>query len=146
MTVPRRQPGPTAASIRTPDRIRRQRRQCEDLIEASGSDFTAVYYAVYHLRSLLEDHPATAAPPTLAVLEKLLTREDFARQRQGLFLVRQAALALVTVMVRNEETTKEADTVSRLARESLHRVLAVSWGHGHRAVAESLLATLAGAD
>mgnify|MGYP005841580329 CR=1 FL=1 len=137
MTALRRQT-PSDASRRGPEWILRQRDRSEELISAPASDFTAVYYAVYHLRSLLADHPEAAAPRTVGVLEKLLKREDFASQRQGLFLFRQAALTLVSVMVRTGGAVDKGAAMARRARESIERVLAETWGHAHRAMAESL--------
>ena len=123
---------------RGPEWIRRRRDRSEELISASASDFTAVYYAVYHLRSLLADHPGAAEPRTVGVLEDLLKREDFASQRQGLFLFRQAALTLVSVMVRTGGALDENPDMARRAGRSIERVLAETWGHAHRAMAESL--------
>jgi hypothetical protein len=138
MSVPRSHPLYPAAAARDPEWVRRQRARSEELIAASTSDFTAVYYAVYHLRTLLDAHPRAADKATVSVLEALLKRDDFAGQRQGLFLFRQAALTLVSIMVRNHGEAGGAEALGRQARESLHRVLADVWGHAHRAVAESL--------
>ncbi len=138
MTALRRQAPAVAPSGRSSEWIRQQRDRSEELISAPASDFTAVYYAVYHLRSLLDDYPEAAGRRTVAVLEDLLKREDFASQRQGLFLFRQAALTLVSVMVRaGGPSTDDGDLVCE-AQNSIGRVLAETWGHAHRAMAESL--------
>ncbi len=136
--VDQRRRAPSVAPRRGPEWIRRQRDRSEDLISAPASDFTAVYYAVYHLRSLLTDHPWAAEPRTVSVLEDLLKREDFARQRQGLFLFRQAALTLVSIMVRTGGAVDEGAALARQAERSIEQVLAKTWGHAHRAMAESL--------
>ncbi len=138
MTALRRRRPDRGPSPHSPEWVREQRERSIDLIASPSSDFTAVYYAVYGLRSLLEDHPEAADPRTLRTLEALLKREDFAEQRQGLFLFRQAALTLMSIMLRRDGDAADPDPLGRHALKSLHRVLAVSWGHAHRAVAETL--------
>ncbi len=108
--------------------------RAEAAVESRAHDFTATYYAVYHLKSLIEEHPPIADDRTVETLERLLTGGEYGRQRQGLFLFRQAAEALTAVV-------RLADGDGRLARraeDALLRVLGKTEGHAHRATAESL--------
>jgi hypothetical protein len=75
----------------------RQTQACKTLDQA-GIDFTATFYAAYELGAMASRDSMAISPRAIEALKSLLLGKVFHRQRQRLFLYREAAGALVTII------------------------------------------------
>lgn len=95
--------------------------------------FTATYLAVCDLHGLIKVRPSIGCAETIAVLEGVLRSTDFVSETQALFLYRQAADALVTIVM-----DSEGAVLASHALATLENLLGQTQGHSHRASAEAL--------
>lgn len=95
--------------------------------------FTATFYAVYELHMLAGDQPELIDAETTAVLEELLKNSTLGEMRQSLFLFREAADTLCTVIAKTHPSQQAAHALG-----CLNRILRTTAGSAHRAVAEAL--------
>lgn len=109
-----------------------QLRACE-AIEGDAFDFTAKFYAAYELHALAQKETTEINPRTLEALQALLVRNKFSTQRQCLFLYREAANVLATVLQLGLH-----QPIARLAYGALRTVLRRSHGRAQQAAAEAL--------
>ncbi len=110
----------------------RLREESKRKISDRVSDFYAKYYAVSQLLSIAQKNPEILDPDTIDVLKQVLTDPQWASQRQGLFLCRQAAETLAAVVSGSAHSP-----LAIHAFAALTEVLATANGHAHRATAES---------
>jgi len=98
------------------------------------TDFSTKLYAVYWLRSLGEKDLTLLRPRSIEALEALLKDSRFRDQRRSLFLFREAADTLASIVVHG----RECDGLGALALAALTAVLGATGGHAHRVSAEAL--------
>jgi hypothetical protein len=110
----------------------RQTQACETLDQA-GIDFTATFYAAYELGAMASRDSMAISPRAIEALKSLLLGKVFHRQRQRLFLYREAAGALVTIIRWGPE-----HPLAETALKALGAVLRHGRDQAHRAAAEAL--------
>jgi hypothetical protein len=71
--------------------LEREKALSEGQIQDKASDFSARYFAVYHLQCLAQTHPEIITSKTISTVQGLLKDPGFSRQRRGFFLCRLAA-------------------------------------------------------
>jgi len=96
-------------------------------------DFTTTYLAVSDLLGLIKTRPSIGCPQTIAVLEGVLRNSDFSSETQAFFLYRQAAEALVTMVV-----DSMGALLASQALATLEGLLGETQGRSHRASTEAL--------
>ncbi|MFH1156527.1 MAG: SidJ-related pseudokinase [Pseudomonadota bacterium] len=97
-------------------------------------DFSATYMTVKHLVTHIQSYPESITDQTIQALDTVISSPRFDSQRQVLFLFREAAQALVSVLGRGIQATAQP-IIPRL-----QDILSVSSDARHRAVAETLSA------
>ncbi len=96
-------------------------------------EFTARYMAASNVNSLLKSHPELAGPDTISALESLLKDPGPCAESRGLFLYKQAAEALLNIVLHDQNAF-----VSNQALFTLKEALVDSTGARHRAVTEAI--------
>lgn len=109
-----------------------QQRTCE-AIEGDAFDFTAKFYAAYDLHALAKKEVAKVTPRAIEAIQALLLSTTFTAQRQSLFLYREAASVLATIIQMGADLP-----IARLAQGALQAVLRHAHGKAHQAAAEAL--------
>ena len=110
----------------------RQHNACE-AIERESFDFTATFYATHDLHAMALRDVTAISVRTVAALKGLLLGNAFQDQRQRLFLYREAAGVLSTI-IQFGRTHPIAKAACRALNETLRR----GCGQAHRAAAEAL--------
>jgi hypothetical protein len=105
----------------------------EETLKNDLADFTAKYYAVFHLRSLATKSPEIIESKTLDLLRELMEDRKISHQRRSLFLFRQAAETLTEIITRSPNPKR-----ARRVFSVLTSVIQSSNGHAHRASCEAL--------
>ena len=105
----------------------------EGPVADTGLEFIARYMAVSNVNSLLESHPELAGPSTISALEGLLKDPGPCAESRGLFLYKQAAEALINVVLHSQGTP-----LSYQALFTLKDALVDSTGARHRAITEAI--------
>lgn len=113
--------------------LEREKALSEGQIQDKASDFSARYFAVYHLQCLAQTHPEIITSKTISTVQGLLKDPGFSRQRRGFFLCRLAAETLAAVILYSDR-----QPLADQALASLRDVLATTSGHAHRVSAEAL--------
>lgn len=111
----------------------RQRILVERRLGREAWNFAATYLAVCDLHGLIRMRPSIGCAETIAVLEGVLKNTGFSSETQALFLYRQAAQALVTMVVDSEDAL-----LASRALAVLENLLGETRGHPHRASTEAL--------
>jgi hypothetical protein len=96
-------------------------------------DFTAKYMAVSNLHSFAQTHPDITRPETISALESVLKDLSLSSQKQSLFLYKQAAGALASIIALSSD-----NILTEKATSALENILAATGGYPHRAAAEAL--------
>jgi hypothetical protein len=104
-----------------------------NVLRAQGYDFTAKYLAVCSLHSLAKNTSPATDPDMISALESVLKDHTLSRQTQCLFLYKEAASALGSIVVNTIEGPLADGAIS-----ALKNVLGVTRGNGQRAAAEAL--------
>jgi len=113
--------------------LARLREESKQEVRDRVSDFYTKYYAVCQLQSLAQTNPEVLDADTVLILKKVLKDPRWASKRQGLFLCRQAAEALTSVV-----SGATDNPIASHAYTALKDVLGSANGFAHRATAESL--------
>ncbi len=113
--------------------LKRLKALSEKEIKNNVSDFYTKYFAVYHLQSLAQKNPGILDQETIATIQNLLKDPVYADQRQGLFIFRQAAETLGSVIIHSDEKY-----LAEMALSALKNVLKTTSGYAHRACTETL--------
>ncbi|MDH4320627.1 MAG: SidJ-related pseudokinase [Desulfobulbaceae bacterium] len=114
------------------ERLVRERRRLEETLCSPWFDFIAKFMATRNLHELMREYPALATEQCVAVLADLFVDPRLVAERQGLFLFREAAGALLAVY-RGEGSAR-----SEAAMQVLYGQLRHGSGAGQRAVCEIL--------
>lgn len=121
----------SCSTMATPE-DRRQRRAC-GLLADQPADFEAILFALQDLYDLADRQPEEIRRTTLKALTALLLSRRYDRQRQRLFIFRQAASVLALLM-----TKARRAPVGQAAWKALLDVLGQGRDLALRAAAESL--------
>ena len=113
--------------------LERERTALENALKVREFDFTAAYLTVCDLHSLIKTQPQVTQSGTILVLEGVLKNSSFLSQTQSFFLYREAADALVSVIV---GATGKA--LADQALSTLQDLLGTTNGDSHRASTEAL--------
>ena len=113
--------------------VNRLKALSEKEIKDNVSDYYTKYFAVYHLQSLAQSNPGIIDQETIVTIQDLLKDPQYSRQRQGLFIFRQAAETLGAVIIHSDEKY-----LAEMALSALKNVLKTTTGYAHRACAETL--------
>ncbi len=113
--------------------VKRLKALSEKEIKNKVSDYYTKYFAVYHLQSLSQSNPDIIDRETIITVQDLLKDPQYSRQRQGLFIFRQAAETLGFVIIHSDEKP-----MAEMALSALKNVLKTTTGYAHRACAETL--------
>jgi len=113
--------------------IKRLKALSEKEIKDKVSDYYTKYFAVYHLQSLAQSNPGIIDQETIVTIQDLLKDPQYSRQRQGLFIFRQAAETLRAIIIHSDEKY-----LAEMALSALKNVLKTTTGYAHRASAETL--------
>jgi len=113
--------------------LARLREESKQGVRDRISDFYTKYYAVCQLQSLAQTNPEVLDADTVLILKQVLKDLRWASKRQGLFLCRQAAEALTSVVSGATDSP-----IASHAYTALKDVLGSANGFAHRATAESL--------
>ncbi|MDY6792072.1 MAG: SidJ-related pseudokinase [Thermodesulfobacteriota bacterium] len=113
--------------------VKRLKALSEKEIKDKVSDYYTKYFAVYHLQSLSQSNPDVIDPETIATVHDLLKDPQYSGQRQGLFIFRQAAETLGSIIIHSD--TKY---LAEMALSAIKNVLKTTTGYAHRACAETL--------
>ncbi len=111
---------------------RQQHRACE-AIEQANYDFTAKLYATHDLYDIASRDSLAIRPRVIKALRGLLLSSTFKGQRQCLFLYREAAGVLTTIIRFGRQLP-----VAVSARQALDDVLRLGRNQAQRAAAEAL--------
>lgn len=109
-----------------------EQQKLEGTLRAPWTDFIAAFMAVRSLHELLRNRPELATTQTVSVLAALFVNPRLIGERQGLFLFREAAGALLALFVEAGSSRGED------AIEVLYGVLRHGSGAPQRAVCETL--------
>lgn len=110
-----------------------ERRRLETVLSTPHRDFSATYMAVQDLHALIRKHSGIILPGTAAVFKNVLEEATHRSQTQSLFLYREAAEALATMV-----TCSHKKSTAEQAMETLEEFVRKADGHAHRAAAEAL--------
>jgi len=113
--------------------VKRLKDLSEKEIKDKVSDYYTKYFAVYHLQSLAQSNPGIIDQETIVTIQDLLKDPQYSRQRQGLFIFRQAAETLGAVIIHSDEKC-----LTEIALSALKNVLKTTTGFAHRACTETL--------
>jgi hypothetical protein len=113
--------------------LTRLREESKHEVRDRVSDFYTKYFAVCQLQSLARTNPEVLDADCIIVLKQVLTDPRWASERQGLFLCRQAAEALTSLVSGAVESPMASHAYS-----AIKDVLGTANGFSHRATAESL--------
>ena len=105
----------------------------ENALNEREFDFTAAYLTVCDLHSLIKTHLQITQSKTILVLEGVLKNSSFLSQTQSFFLYREAADALVSVIV-----GATGKSLADQALSTLQGLLGTTSGNSHRASTEAL--------
>jgi len=105
----------------------------ETLLEHGSSDFSAAYMLVQSLHSLIRSHPQIIRPKTVSALKHLLGNSKHTSQKMSFFLYKEAADALVSVLVHTLEEHLADQTLA-----ALRHIISTVSGIQQRATAEAL--------
>ncbi|MBW2107228.1 MAG: SidJ-related pseudokinase [Deltaproteobacteria bacterium] len=111
-----------------------EQRILTDRVQNAG-DFAGAYLAVRALHGHIRRHGPACAPDTAIPLENLIRADRFSSETQAVFLYREAAEALVTLVKGGPKKT-----VGLRALNGLNSLLSATRGHPLRATAEALAA------
>ena len=106
----------------------------DEELRSPWSDFVAKFLAVRNLHALLQARPLLALGSNLDTFGGLFNDSRLLRERQGLFLFREAAGALCAIFVCEESPCAEA------AGQLLYQILRHGTGSAQQAVCENLAA------
>ncbi|MDH3394291.1 MAG: SidJ-related pseudokinase [Desulfobulbaceae bacterium] len=84
------------------DSLQRERQQLEGILRSPRTDFIASFMAVRSLHELLRKRAGLATPQTITTLADLFVNSRLTAERQGLFLFREAAGALLAIFVEKD--------------------------------------------
>ncbi len=113
--------------------LERERAVLENALKVRQSDFAAAYLAVRDLHSLVKARPRVTHSGTVSALEGVLRNLNFSTQSQSFFLYREAAEALVSIIVGTI-----GQPLAEQALFTLQNLLGATNGHSHRASTEAL--------
>ncbi len=95
-------------------------------------DFSASYMAIKTLNLRVERSPHRVTDQTVGALVSVIRSNRFDTQKQALFLFRESAETLVSIL------TRVKGRPGSMVIPELQKILVTSLGHRHRAVAEAL--------
>ncbi len=115
------------------DVLHSQKMTLEAALGGGELDFAGAYLALRSLHDLIVSNPWVACSKTVEALTEVLKNTRYAPQTQSFFLYREAAQALVSVLVRRADPPFIAEALT-----ALKDVLAATDGSAHRASTEAL--------
>jgi hypothetical protein len=95
-------------------RLEIQKTVLERRIAHEAWDFAGTYLAVSDLHQFIKSRPTIGSSETIHVLAGVLNNRDFTRETQSLFLYREAAEALVTLVVHSRRLPVAAQALATL--------------------------------
>jgi hypothetical protein len=113
--------------------LTRERITLEDTIKNRAFDFSGTYLAACDLHSMIRSHPWVVHAETISTLEGILKDSGFAGETQSFFLYREAANALISVVVHTM-----GNPLADQAFITLQDLLGKTEGNSHRASTEAL--------
>jgi hypothetical protein len=113
--------------------LERQKAVLEERLLHETWNFAATYLAVRDLHGLIRARPSMGSPETIAVLETVLKNPDVSSETQSLFLYREAAEALVTLVVHSMKMPVAAQALA-----TIENLLGTTQGPSQRASTEAL--------
>ncbi|MBW1840768.1 MAG: SidJ-related pseudokinase [Deltaproteobacteria bacterium] len=113
--------------------MEKQRIRLEKTLRRKDLDFSAAFMAVGHLHALIKSNPGVLKPQTVSVLNGFVQDAVHTSRKMSLFLYREAADALATVLLH----TADAGIADRAFTALIHLV-GTARGPSQRAAAESL--------
>lgn len=103
-------------------------------------DFSGSYMAVKSINDKFQRSPQTVTDKTINALIFLIQSKKFDSQKQALFLFRETAETLISIIIELDESVDERADESPAGKiiPELQKIMINSTGHRHRAVAEAL--------
>ncbi len=103
----------------------------EDILTDDNCDFTARYMSVAHIQTIAETHPEIITNRTVNTLEQMLLTYDLSHRTRSYFMCKQVAATLCSIILYSRGMAQYAHNV-------LKRLLSITEGQPHRAVAEAV--------
>ncbi len=113
--------------------FRKERVTLENRLKGGALDFTAAYLAVGELHFHINNDPWTLRRETIGALESVLANSGYSSQVQAFFLYREAARALVSIIIHADQKR-----LAGPAFKILQDLLRITEGPSHRASSEAL--------
>lgn len=111
----------------------KERSVLENALNSETLDFAATYMVVQNLHAFIGRHPALIGPGTIPALKYVLERTAHASRKQVLFLYREAADTLITIMLKSPDASLAGE-----ASLTLKKMVGAATPPLHRAAAEAM--------
>lgn len=103
----------------------------ENILTDNNCDFTVRYMSVAHIQGIAETYPEIITARTVNTLEQMLLTSDLSHRTRSYFMCKQVAATLCSIIIHSKG-------MAEYAHNALKRLLSITEGQPHRAVAEAI--------
>ena len=98
--------------------LEKELHRLEKLLRSHILDFSATYMAVQSLHAFIQDHPQMIRPSSVSSLKHVLKDNTYASQTLSLFLYKEAADALISIV-----TLTSRGCLTELSIQALRKIV-----------------------